>query len=105
MGYMPTTHRAERTHAPRILLPSTENNTAHHSPHHPTVHPLHIGRRRECPRCGRAAVRAVPLRPQHCGDDPFASLSRSEPRRRRTIPPSIGPVSYTHLTLPTICSV
>eukprot|EP00969_Alexandrium_andersonii_P108813 4800740-Alexandrium_andersonii.AAC.1 len=36
--------------------------------------------------------------------DHACDLLRSEPRNAKTMPQAI-PVSYTHLTLPTICSV
>eukprot|EP00969_Alexandrium_andersonii_P329938 14581053-Alexandrium_andersonii.AAC.1 len=37
-----------------------------------------------------------------CSLGPSAEVGRSRPRTR---PPEARPVSYTHLTLPTICSV
>eukprot|EP00969_Alexandrium_andersonii_P093839 4145445-Alexandrium_andersonii.AAC.1 len=41
---------------------------------------------------------------QHQGRDP--PFANSEPRRELFGPPGLlAPVSYTHLTLPTICSV
>eukprot|EP00975_Prorocentrum_lima_P030893 6485626-Prorocentrum_lima.AAC.1 len=41
----------------------------------------------------------------HSGNKPRNLAAEPEPKLRAPHDPGTGPVSYTHLTLPTICSV